>query len=144
MTVFIDADGCPVTAAAVCEAQKYNISCTVIADTAHYFSIEGADVLTVDCSKDSADMKIVSLIKQGDIVVTQDYGLAALVLAKGGKAINQNGLIYSGSNIDSLLYSRYENAKLRNSGNRIKGPGKRKKDADESFLTAFRTLLFSK
>lgn len=141
MTVFIDADGCPVVDIAVREAKKLNIENIIVSDTAHDFSNINTKVITVDCEKDSADMKIVSLIKQGDIVITQDYGLAALCLAKNVIPLNQNGTVYTNSNIEAMLFSRYEAAKLRKSGKHLKGPAKRTADDDRKFTAKFRNLL---
>ena len=80
-------------------------------------------------------------MEKGDLVVTQDYGLAAMVLAKGGKAINQNGLIYSQQNIDTLLFTRHIAKKVRMSGGHTKGPRKRTKQQDEDFLFALQRMI---
>ena len=102
MRIFIDADGCPVTESAINFAKQHNIECYVVCDTSHEFSFNYASVITVSKGKDSADYKIVNLISPGDIVVTQDYGLAAMCLAKNARAINQNGLIYTDNNIATV------------------------------------------
>ena len=78
MRIFIDADGCPVTESAVILAEQYDIECYVVCDTSHEFSFNNENVITVSKGKDSVDYKIVNLILPGDIVVTQDYGLAAM------------------------------------------------------------------
>lgn len=122
MRIFIDADGCPVTESAINFAKQHNIECYVVCDTSHEFSFNYASVITVSKGKDSADYKIVNLISPGDIVVTQDYGLAAMCLAKNARAINQNGLIYTDNNIDFLLQSRHISREIRMSGGRTKGP----------------------
>lgn len=80
-------------------------------------------------------------VQSGDIVVTQDYGLAAMVLSKGGKAITQNGMIISDSNLGLLLTSRYESKKARMSGAHLKGPKKRTIQNDEAFIKSFKSLL---
>ncbi len=141
MHVFIDADGCPVVRLAADICCQYGVSCTVICDTAHIFEMKNAEVITVDKGADSADIKLANLILQGDIAVTQDYGLAALCLAKKARAINQNGLVYTDGNISSLLDSRYISKKIRNAGSRLKGPKKRTADDDKSFAAAFTKLL---
>ena len=85
---------------------------------------------------DSADCRVANITGKGDVVVTQDYGLAALVLGKGGKALNQNGLIYTDSNIGNLLFTRHIGKKERMAGNRPKGPKKRTSQNDADFLKA--------
>lgn len=141
MKLVIDADGCPVVALAVKTAEKYGVRCVLVCDTAHTFSNVSAEIITVSQGADSADFRIVNLLDAGDIVVTQDYGLAAMCLAKNATAINQNGLIYSEKNMDELLLSRYIHKKVRRAGGRMKGPKKRTKLQDESFDKALTVLL---
>ena len=80
-------------------------------------------------------------MQSGDIVITQDYGLAAMVLSKGGKAITQNGMIISDSNLGLLLTTRYESKKARMSGAHLKGPKKRSAQNDEEFIKSFKSML---
>lgn len=100
-----------------------------------------AQTLTVDKGADSVDFKIVNLVEAGDIVVTQDYGLAAMCLAKRAVPISQNGLIFNSKNIDRLLYTRYVSKKIRNAGGRFRGPAKRNAQQDEQFCASLKTLL---
>ena len=141
MKLVIDADGCPVVALAVKTAEKYGVRCVLVCDTAHTFSNVSAEIITVSQGADSADFRIVNLLDTGDIVVTQDYGLAAMCLAKKATALNQNGLIYSEKNMDELLLSRHIHKKVRRAGGRMKGPKKRTKQQDESFDKALTVLL---
>lgn len=141
MKIYIDADGCPVKNIAVNICKKNKIEAIIVADTAHYFKDDYAKVITVPQGSDSADYAIVNMIQENDIVITQDYGLAALVLAKKGRAINQSGLIYTNVNIDYLLASRYLNEQARRQGGRVKGPKKRKNADNAKFIEAFNTML---
>ena len=136
MKIFIDADGCPVVDITVRIAKKHSLGCYIICDTAHEFQKDGATTVVVEKGADSVDFKLVNLVEAGDIVVTQDYGLAALVLGKGAKALNQNGLIYTDSNIENLLFTRFIGKKERMAGNRTKGPKKRTDQNDADFLKA--------
>jgi len=133
MKIFIDADGCPVINCTLKIAQQYNLKCTVICDTAHYFDLENATVITVDKGADSVDFKLVNMLNPNDIAVTQDYGLAAMCLAKGAHAINQNGIIFTNDNISALLESRVVAKKIRRAGGRLKGPKKRTEENDINF-----------
>ena len=83
------------------------------------------------------------LLSHDDVVVTQDFGLAAMVLGKGARAVNQNGLVYTNENIDKLLMERHIGAKIRRSGGRTKGPAKRIQEDNERFEAAFAKLLDS-
>ena len=139
MKIIIDADGCPVTAIAAEETKKHGAECIIVCDTAHEFNIDGVKVITVSKGADSADYKIANIAGENDIIVTQDYGLAAMCLAKKARAISQNGLLYSNENIDSLLFSRHVAGKVRKAGGRIKGPKKR----DPSLNDEFRNRLVS-
>ncbi len=141
MKIFIDADGCPVVDQTISLARKYEVECVIICDTAHIFKREGASTVVVEKGADSVDFKLVNMLSRGDIAVTQDYGLAAMCLARGATPINQNGLIYNDKNIDELLFSRYVSKKVRQSGGRLKGPSKRTKEQDEKFVKVLEELL---
>ena len=144
MRVLIDADGCPVDHLAVDCAKRHGVPATLVCDSAHLFDLPGAETITVTKGTDSADFRLVNMIHPGDVVITQDYGLAAMALARRARVLNQNGLIYTDENIDSLLLARHTSRKLRNAGVRMKGPAKRTKEQDEAFLTTFEQLLNSR
>lgn len=141
MRIIIDADGCPVVKTAALCAKQNNIDCILVCDTAHIFNIDNVKVITVSQGSDSADFKIVNLINSDDIVVTQDYGLAAMCLSKTKKVINQNGLIFNEYNIEGLLNSRHINKQILLNGGRIKGPAKRKPEQDKIFLKSLISLI---
>lgn len=141
MRIIIDADACPVTDITLQLAEERGIPCTIVCDNAHYIVRDTAETIVVDKGADSADLKIANTVSRGDIVVTQDYGLAALILGKGGRAINQNGLIFTDENIENLLYSRYINKKIRLSGGRTKGPHGRTPENDRAFIISLLRLL---
>ena len=90
---------------------------------------------------DSVDFALVNMARAGDIVVTQDYGLAAMCLARSCRPIHQNGMIYREENIGGLLESRHMARKIRRSGGRTKGPAKRTKAQDEQFVSQLRKLI---
>lgn len=141
MRVFIDADGCPVTRLTAEICKKNNTRCVIVCDTSHEFDLENTQTICVDKGKDSVDLKIANLITKGDIVVTRDYALASICLAKGCYAINQNGLVYSNENIDLLMFSRYVSKKLRDTGVKIKGAKKRSDENNKTFEENFLNIL---
>ena len=141
MKILIDADGCPVVKQATQIAKENNIEVVIFCDTSHIINSDYAQIITVSKSADSVDFALVNEVKSDDIVVTQDYGLAAMVLSKGGKAITQNGMIISDSNLELLLTSRYESKKARMSGAHLKGPKKRTAQNDEEFIKSFKSML---
>lgn len=113
MVIFVDADGCPVVQAASQTAKKYNVPIVIVKNYAVEIEDSYAEIVTVDISSDSADYYIANRIEKNDIVVSQDYGLAAMCLAKGAFCINQNGMIIDSDNIDGILGRRHLNQKLR-------------------------------
>lgn len=133
MKIIIDADGCPVVKKTIEIAKKYQIEVWVISDTAHEFNIPFINCLIVDAGKDAVDFEVIRHLKSGDLVVTQDYGLAAMVLTKRAHAISQNGLFYTNENIDELLFSRHLSQKMRQAKARVKGPRKRLKSDDQIY-----------
>ena len=141
MRILIDADGCPVVDLTVSLAKKYGIECTILCDTSHEFNRDGAKTVVVEKGADSVDFKIVNLVGEGDIVVTQDYGLAAMCLARKAIPVSQNGLVYTDKNIDQLLFTRYVSKKIRNAGGRMKGPSKRTPEQDKAFEAALERLI---
>lgn len=141
MKILIDADGCPVVKQATKIAKENNIEVVIFCDTSHIISGGYAEVITVSKGADSVDFALVNKVESGDIVVTQDYGLAAMVLSKGGRAITQNGMIISDSNLGLLLTTRYESKKARMSGTHLKGPKKRSAQNDEEFIKSFKSML---
>ena len=141
MRLLIDADACPVVERAIDAAAKRGIPVTLVCDDAHQMSRAHAETVTVSRGADSADFALVNLTHRGDIVVTQDYGLAAMCLAKGARILHQDGREYTEQNIDGLLAFRHEAKKLRRAGGRTKGPAKRTAAQDEAFSAALALLL---
>ena len=141
MKIIIDADACPVVDITISAAKERGLECIIVCDNTHTIERDGATTIVVDKGADSADCRIANITEKGDVVVTQDYGLAALVLGKGSKALNQNGLIYTDSNIENLLFTRHIGKKERMAGNRTKGPKKRMSQNDANFLKALLICL---
>ena len=141
MTILIDADGCPVTGITVLIAKQYGISCTIICETAHRIEHEGAKTIIVDKGADSADYRLVNLVHAGDLVITQDYGLAAMCLSRNAMVLNQEGKQYTEENISGLLEFRAASAKYRRAGGRMKGPAKRTAQQDKEFEAVLRALI---
>lgn len=102
-TILIDADGCPVVDLTVRIARAHGVPVKILCDTAHRIEREGAETLVFDKGADSVDFALVNRVQPGDIVITQDYGLACICLARRARVLNQNGLEYTAQNIDGLL-----------------------------------------
>ncbi len=142
--IFVDADACPVKNEIREAARMFEIPVIFVASFDHELKrLDDVRTVQVDRSAESVDMYIANHIHAGDIVITQDFGLAALVLGKRGIAISNRGQTYSNSSIDYLLHSRYERAKLRRSGKHSKGPKAMTKEDRNNFLQALTKVLKS-
>ena len=143
MTILIDADGCPVVDLTLQIAAKYNVPVLILCDTAHQIQRDGTQTLTFDKGADSVDFALVNRVHPGDLVITQDYGLASMCLARRARVLNQNGLEYTPENIDGLLFRRYENKKLLRAGKHPKGASKRTKEQDRVYKSTLENILQS-
>lgn len=124
MKIYIDADGSPVKETTIEIATQYQLPVVLVTNYAHYSGKEYGDhvqMIYVDMGADTADYKIASIIAKGDILVTQDYGLAAIAIAKA-RVLHQSGQEFTTHNIDQLLAQRAESGKMRRSGKHSKGP----------------------
>lgn len=140
-TVWVDADGCPVVDETVRLARRFGAECVLVCDTAHRMEKPGARTLVVSKGPDSADFALVNRVRPGDMVVTQDYGLAAMCLAKQAAALRQDGLRYDDASIGPLLNARWKSREIRRSGGRLKGPRKRTAAEDAAFCAALEQWL---
>jgi len=142
LKIYVDADACPVKDIIIEEAENQQIPVILVSSYSHFSPDNqpaGVESIYVDDGADSADYRIMQLAEKEDLIVTQDYGLASLGLAKGCTVLHHKGFSYTNKNINSMLQTRYFNAKARKSGKRTKGP----KPFTEEDRTKFRTLLKS-
>jgi len=139
--ILVDADGCPVKQIILNIAKEYNVETIMIKNTSHEIHDDYATVITVDQGRDVVDLVLINSTKSGDIIVTQDYGVAALALGKKAKAINQNGWQYTNENIDGLLMQRHINQQIRRKEKKYTKIPKRSRDDDKNFERSFRELV---
>lgn len=141
--ILIDADACPVVRFVEKIAKANQIPVLLLCDTNHLLNSDYSKVIIVEAGPDAVDFALVNRCKKGDIIVTQDYGVAAMVLGKGAYAIHQSGLWYTDATIDQMLLERHISKKARRSSdkNHIKGPKKRTKDDDLHFIESFQRLI---
>jgi uncharacterized protein len=141
MKILVDADACPVKELIVKAAKSRGLQVVMFIDTSHELNDGYSEIVTVDKAKDSADFALIARAKSGDIVVTQDFGVAAMALAVGACALNQNGLIFNETNIDSLLYERHISQKIRRGGGRTANHPRRTKDDNLKFENSLNNLF---
>ena len=133
MKIIVDADACPVKDVVKKVAKMYGLVVLMVCDTSHQIQDDYCDVITVDKFADSADIRIINLAEENDLVITQDYGVAAMALGKRAFAMNNFGDEYTNENMDKLLFERFLGKKVRRAGGRTKGPKKRTKANDVAF-----------
>ncbi|MCT4563743.1 MAG: YaiI/YqxD family protein [Maledivibacter sp.] len=141
MKILVDADGCPVKNIIVRIAKEYKIPVTMFADTSHLIDDGYSEVVIVGKGYDSVDFALINNVDKGDIIVTQDYGVATMTLSKKAYSINQNGLIYTNDNMDRLLFQRYLSKKVRRAGGKTTNAKKRKKEDDKRFENSLRAMI---
>ena len=142
MTIYIDADACPVIRIAEGIARKHGIPVTLLCDTNHQLTSDYSTIRMIGAGADAVDLALINLCRRGDIVITQDYGVAALALGKGAKAIHQSGRQYTDENIDGLLMERHLAKKARRSGkHHLKGPARRTEEDDRRFAESFEHMI---
>ncbi|MFD0050036.1 YaiI/YqxD family protein [Actinomycetes bacterium NPDC127524] len=144
MKIYVDADACPVKDIIISEASDFEIQVILVTSFSHFSNAEqpsGVKTIYVDSGADAADYRIVKLVEKGDIIVTQDYGLASLGLAKGNIVLHHKGFRYTNENIDQLLQTRYLSAMARKGGQRTKGPKPFTAEDREQFRDLFKQII---
>ena len=143
MKVFVDGDACPVLKKVEEICQEHSLELIVVSDTNHLLDLEYGKHIMVDKQRDSSDYVLVNLIEQGDLLITQDYGLASMTLAKRAYILHPLGFEYTSENIDELLFNRYMGAKNRRSTKKkhLSGPPKRTKEDDHRFQERMLAIL---
>jgi uncharacterized protein YaiI (UPF0178 family) len=145
MTIYVDADACPVVSIVEKIAKKNNLPVLLLCDTNHILSSDYSEIKIIGAGADAVDFALVTMCHCNDIVVTQDYGVAAMVLGKGAVCIHPSGKWFTAKNMDQLLMERHIHKKARRSTskNHLKGARKRTKADDQSFEAAFEKLIIT-
>ncbi|RYG74205.1 YaiI/YqxD family protein [Lentibacillus lipolyticus] len=144
MKIYVDADACPVKKTIITIAREYNIPVVLVKSFSHFSRDDeqtGVETVYVDTGAEAADYRIMQLAQKGDIIITQDYGLASLALSKGCTVLHHRGFTYTNENIDQLLQSRYVNAMARKSGKRTKGPKAFSSEDEAKFRDLFQKTV---
>lgn len=127
MKIIVDADACPVIDEIIEVAEEVQMSVLLIRNFNHFTHRDYPPFVSIDYvddGADSADYQIVARARPNDIVITQDYGLASLLLNKDVIVLHHNGILYTEDTIDYLLEMRHYTSQLRKAGQRTKGPSK--------------------
>ncbi len=143
MKILVDADACPVVSIIEKIAKKHKIPVVLLCDTNHVLNSDYSEVKVIGAGADAVDFALVYQCEKGDIVVTQDYGVAAMILTKQAVGIHPSGKWYTNENIDLMLMERHLAKKARNSRERYRGKhlSKRTEEDDIRFLDSFKALI---
>lgn len=143
MQILVDADACPVVGIVEKTAKLHNIPCTLLCDTNHVLNSSYSEVKMIGAGADAVDFALINICHKGDIVVTQDYGVAAMALGKGAFAIHQSGKWYTNDNIDQMLMERHlaKKARMGKGKQHLKGPAKRTNEDDKRFEESILQLI---
>lgn len=143
MRVLVDADACPVIKQIENTAKRYGVEVVLFCDTNHVLYSDYSTIRTIGAGADAVDFALTAECRKGDIVVTQDYGVAAMILSKGAYGLHQSGMRYTNENIDRLLAERHmaKKARMSRAKHHMKGPKKRTQEDDARFLSALEALL---
>jgi uncharacterized protein len=144
LRILVDADSCPVKETIIEIAQRHGVRVTMVASYAHHIDFgSAAEVVRVDQEAESADIAILNRTRTGDIVVTGDYGLASLVIARKAHALSPRGNVFREQNIEGMLNARHEARRRRRGGGRVKGPKAFSSENLAEFQSALEALLRS-
>ncbi|SNS58643.1 hypothetical protein SAMN05446037_1013116 [Anaerovirgula multivorans] len=144
MKILVDADGCPVKDIVLRVAKEHGIELIMVKNICHELYDDYATIMTADQGRDMADIMLINHTKEGDIIVTQDYGVAALALGKKAVVINQNGWLYTDDNIDELLMQRHLKQEMRRKHKKYTKIPKRSREDNLMFEKKFRELVLSR
>ena len=141
--ILVDADACPVVRQVEAAARKHGLPMTLLCDEHHIMASDYAEVRHVSSGADAVDIALMNLCRRGDIVVTQDYGVAAMALGKGAYAIHHTGKRYTDDNIDIMLMERHLAKKARRASGKhhLRGPAKYTEEDRQRFCAAFEELI---
>lgn len=143
MQILVDADACPVVGIVERVAKEYQFPVTLLCDTNHILTSDYSEICVIGAGADAVDFALVGICQKNDIVVTQDYGVAAMILSKGAYGIHQSGKWYTDENIDQLLAERHMAQKARHAKakHHLKGLSKRTSEDDRHFEESFQKLI---
>ena len=138
----MDGDACPKSVRAIIGelARKYNCEMIIVASINHNIEGDGRHVIVGNESQ-AVDFAVINMTEAGDIVVTQDWGLAAIILGRGAGALSPHGRVYRRERIGFLLEERHIKAEFRRTGGRTKGPSPRTRTDDERFGWALERMM---
>ncbi len=141
MKILVDADACPVKDIIENIASKLQISVIMLIDTSHILTSDYSEIISISKAPDAVDFALINRTVKGDVVVTQDYGVAAMALGKGAYPIHPSGKVYTDNNIEVMLMERDIAKKCRRAGERITGHSKKRTSADNHRFADSFTLL---
>ena len=143
MRILVDADACPGRDIIEAIAKENGIEVIMYCDFNHALYSEYSTIKYMDSGFQSVDVALANECKSGDLVVTQDYGVAAMVLGKKALSINPKGYIYDNATIEGMLFERHMSQKTRKGGGKTSNPKKRTREDDERLGRNLKKLILN-
>jgi hypothetical protein len=142
LKIIVDGDSCPVVNQTIKIAKENNLELLIVKNHNHYIQSDYGEIVSVESTKDSADLYIVNNTDANDIIISQDYGLAAMVLARNGRVVHPNGIIITENNIDTLLHQRFISSQLRRQKRHFGSKNKKRTESlNENFINTLKSLI---
>lgn len=141
MKILVDGDACPSKHIIKELAKRYKLDVHVFVDSSHYFEDDYFKIHTVSKGKDAVDLALINFMDLDDLVITQDYGVAAMAISKTDFVVNPLGFRYTNQNLDELLFKRHIAAKSRRAGKGSTKNKKRSQENDEKFYKVLDELM---
>jgi uncharacterized protein YaiI (UPF0178 family) len=142
--IYLDADGAPWRDLVIKRAKRHGVTVVVVADYSHVLSVgDGTEQVVVDDGRDAADYAIVNRVQEGDLIITDDVGLASLLLPKGTAVISPRGYEFTEGAIEGRLIRRWFHGKVRMAGGRIKGPPRLTQEDRDKFLALLENKIIT-
>ncbi len=142
--IIVDADACPGNVLQICYrlGEKFSRPVWTVASFNHCVGADNHIVVGNDPGE--ADLKIINFCQRGDVVITQDGGLAAMVVGKGAHCLGPSGHRFRPDAITNLLEIRAAKGRYRRAGGRTGGPCRRTAEDDRRFARSLEQVLRGK
>ncbi len=144
MKIVVDGDACPAKEIIRSLALQFQVEVHIFVDSSHFFVDDFFIIHVVSKGKDAVDIALINFMDKGDLIITQDYGVATMALTRTTHVVNPLGFLYTANNIDELLFKRHITQRARRSGYASSKIKKRSSENDLNFHKVLHTILSNK
>ena len=143
MRIIVDGDACPGKSIIEALGKEHGLEIIIFCDFNHVLNSDYSQIKYIDSGFQCVDMAVANEAKENDIVVTQDYGVAAMALGKRSYSISPKGYIFDNENMDRLLFERHISQRVRKGGGKTSNPRKRTKEDDDRLYKNLLKLILN-